>query len=335
MSGTAAVSFLTDDDFEDLIPQRIAYHPGVVLDLVVTGQAPEATTVTATSMHPAQYSTHGQVNVAASEFDSSMNHCVEFPTTVQQINNLSITAIDTVERNLVAQSAIVEEEEQKLIQRYGKLPIAQQTTDMAGMRFKGFDMDDSILDQLRGIGGAGLANNDIYHMYTIQMLQQVLNRQVMIEDRLQAVMQQNYELHEYPIPRLFIVLPKPKRRRDKVTHLLSKQFRLYFLCECGDHTIGAGRGNLPNKIHLAKHEGYDLDQPNEFFQRYGSYVLTMMKFVKYGVMAAGVAVPPLAMFKVVEGIDAIQKSLGMTFDKIGSLVDETIKHIQEMEKNAE
>ncbi|KAI8349899.1 hypothetical protein B0O80DRAFT_459619, partial [Mortierella sp. GBAus27b] len=204
---------------------------------------------------------------------------------------------------------------QKLIQRHGWPPIAQQTGKVAGMQIKGLDMDDPILKQLMGMG--------------------MINQQVIIENKLQAIMQQNYELHEYPIPRLFIVLPKPKRRRDRMTHPLSKQFRLYFLCECGDHTIGAGRGNLPNKIHLAKHGGYDLDQPNEFFQRYGSYVLTMMKFVKYGVMAAGIAVPPLAIFKVVEGIETIQKSLGMTLDKVGSLVDETIKHIQEMEKHTE
>ncbi|KAF9922732.1 hypothetical protein BGZ65_009370, partial [Modicella reniformis] len=49
--------------------------------------------------------------------------------------------------------------------------------------------------------------------------QQTLNHQVILENHIQAVMTQNYELHEYPIPRLSIVLPKPKRRRDKVTSL--------------------------------------------------------------------------------------------------------------------
>ncbi|KAF9974158.1 hypothetical protein BGZ65_008881, partial [Modicella reniformis] len=150
--------------------------------------------------------------------------------------------------------------------------------------------------------------------------QQTLNRQAVLENRIQAVMKQNYELHEYPIP-----------RRDKFTRLLTKQFRLYFLCECGEHTIGTGRGNLPNRIHLAKHEGYDLDQPNAFFEQYGSYVLAIMKFLKYGATAAGVVVPPLALFKVVEGLDSIVKSLKITADGISTLVDETIKHIQELQ----
>ncbi|KAI8349889.1 hypothetical protein B0O80DRAFT_142872 [Mortierella sp. GBAus27b] len=323
-NGNTSVSFMTDDDFEELVPQRILHHPGIILDVVVEGQEPDASVSTPTA---------SQVGTTTIDNGCPTNGNGGLSSVTQDINTLSATAIDTLERSLVAQSVILEREEQKSLQRYGHLPVAQRTSQVAGI--KGLEMDDSILDQLRGMGGTDMANSDIYHMYTIRMLHQIVNRQVIIENKLQAVMQQNYELHEYPIPRLFVVLPKPKRRRDKVTRLLSKQFRLYFLCECGDHTIGVGRGNLPNKTHLAKHEGYDLDKPNEFFQRYGSYVFTMMKFVRYGAMAAGVAVPPLAMFKVVEGIEAIQKTLGMTFDKIGSLVDETIKHIQEMEKNAE
>ncbi|KAF9982812.1 hypothetical protein BGZ65_002475, partial [Modicella reniformis] len=151
------------------------------------------------------------------------------------------------------------------------------------------------------------------------------------ENRFQAMMTQNYELHEYPIPRLFIVLPKSTRRRDMITRPLTKQFRLYFLCDCGEHTIRTGRVNLPHTIHLAKHEGYDLDRPDEFFERYGPYVLTFMKFVKYGMTAAGIIVPPLAHIKIVEGLDAIEKSLKMTSELFGSLSDETINYIQDLQ----
>src|SRR5690349_10609612 len=42
----------------------------------------------------------------------------------------------------------------------------------------------------------------------IQMQQQTLDRLALIQNRVQAILVQNYELHEYPIPRLFIVLPK-------------------------------------------------------------------------------------------------------------------------------
>jgi hypothetical protein len=59
----------------------------------------------------------------------------------------------------------------------------------------------------------------------------------------------------------------------------------------------------------------------------------MLRFLKCGAMAAGVVVPPLALFKVVDGLDAIQRNLMMTTDSIGSLVDETIRHIQDLEGN--
>jgi len=65
-------------------------------------------------------------------------------------------------------------------------------------------------------------------------------------------------------------------------------FRLYFLCECGEHTK-ATKSNTPHCIHLAKHEGYDIERPSAFFQQYGSYVLTILRMLKYGIAVAGVA----------------------------------------------
>ncbi|KAK3815412.1 MAG: hypothetical protein J3Q66DRAFT_389253 [Benniella sp.] len=46
MTGGLAVLFLTDDDLEDLIPLRIAHHPGVVLEVVMeTDDQPDQSTV--------------------------------------------------------------------------------------------------------------------------------------------------------------------------------------------------------------------------------------------------------------------------------------------------
>ncbi|KAF8938437.1 hypothetical protein BGZ58_000890 [Dissophora ornata] len=85
---------------------------------------------------------------------------------------------------------------------------------------------------------------------------------------------------------------------------------------------------IPHEIHLAKHEGYDINRPKEFVQKYGSFVLTMMQMVKYGFTAAGIIVPPLAHFGVVEGIDAVRKGLDLARTSIGSLIDQTIAFIQ-------
>ncbi|KAF8938807.1 hypothetical protein BGZ58_000113 [Dissophora ornata] len=158
-------------------------------------------------------------------------------------------------------------------------------------------------------------------------LQQVLDRVAIIQKRVESIITQTYELHEYPIPRLFIVLPKVTKRRDRITKPFMRQFRLYFLCECGAHTK-TERSRISHDIHLAKHDGYDLDRPDEFFKKYGSYVLTMMQMIKYGIAVAGVVVPTLTHFKVAEGIEAVQKTLDLTRTSFGKLVDETISFIQ-------
>ncbi|KAK3813098.1 MAG: hypothetical protein J3Q66DRAFT_412498, partial [Benniella sp.] len=84
-----------------------------------------------------------------------------------------------------------------------------------------------------------------------------------------------------------------------------------------------------HEIHMAKHEGYDIDKPNEFFEKYGSYILALMYMVKYGIMAAGVVVPPLASSKVMDGLDTAEKHMDYLKKNIGPLVDDSIAFLQD------
>ncbi|KAF9106554.1 hypothetical protein BGX30_008815, partial [Mortierella sp. GBA39] len=61
-----------------------------------------------------------------------------------------------------------------------------------------------------------------------QLHQRALGQLVVLQSRMQAVLTQTYELHEYPIPRLFVVLPQDPSRWDAVNPF-SNKFRLYFL----------------------------------------------------------------------------------------------------------
>ncbi|KAF9923629.1 hypothetical protein BGZ65_008762, partial [Modicella reniformis] len=168
---------------------------------------------------------------------------------------------------------------------------------------------------------------------TIRMQQYTLDRLASIHNRVEAVLlTQTYELHEYPVPRLFIVLPKAVGPRDKSKNLFSDQFRLYFLCECGTHTMTED-SKTKHEIHLAKHEGYDLEQPTKFFERYGHYVLTLMNMIKYGVVVAGLVVPSLANSKIVEGLDTAQKQLEYLKKNIVPLVDDSINFLQDIKSN--
>ncbi|KAF9903457.1 hypothetical protein EC991_003785 [Linnemannia zychae] len=191
---------------------------------------------------------------------------------------------------------------------------------------------------------------------TIQMQQQALDRLALIQNKVAAIMTQTYELHEYSIPRLFIVLPKEEdstvteKLGKSFRNVFVKQFKLYFLCECGDHTrpaeavnklgakhssadntiggIGHAGGTLKHEIHVARHEGYDLDHPTEFFEKYGVYVLTLLQMLKYGVTIAGVVVPPLAHLSLGDGVDAVQKGADSLVTDMGIRVNHAIEYLQ-------
>ncbi|KAG0263852.1 hypothetical protein BG011_007940 [Mortierella polycephala] len=117
-----------------------------------------------------------------------------------------------------------------------------------------------------------------------------------LERKVQVVLTQTFELHEYSSPRLFIVLPEISYQGINPASILNSfattKFRLFFLCECGPHTQPAGQFKT-NHIHIAKHEGYEITRPTEFFRKYGPHVLRLLRAIKYGVSVAGMVVPSL------------------------------------------
>ncbi|KAG0281287.1 hypothetical protein BGZ95_005186, partial [Linnemannia exigua] len=171
---------------------------------------------------------------------------------------------------------------------------------------------------------------------SLRIQQEALDRLAFIQNKATAVLTQNYELHECPIPRLFIVLPKDggataeTLARGARNHF--KQFRLYFLCECGNHTRPSDRKatnpNLKHEIHLARHEGYDIDRPTEFFEKYGAYILTLLQILKYGVTIADVVVPPLSQLKVADGMEGATVSINHAIKDFGARVDSSIAYIE-------
>ncbi|KAG0198459.1 hypothetical protein BGX31_004584, partial [Mortierella sp. GBA43] len=140
-----------------------------------------------------------------------------------------------------------------------------------------------------------------------QMQIQALSQLALLQSRVRALVTQTYELHEYPIPRLFVVLPQDTSSWNPA-NLLSNKFRLYFLCECGEHTKSIN-SKIPHHIHIAKHEGYEISRPTEFFKQYGHYVLTILKMLKFGISVAGVAIPAVSYLVRTDALDQATKSL--------------------------
>ncbi|KAF9565977.1 hypothetical protein EC968_003976 [Mortierella alpina] len=164
-----------------------------------------------------------------------------------------------------------------------------------------------------------------------QMQQRALDQLADLQFRVQAVLTQTYELHEYPIPRLFVVLPQDPSRWDTVDPF-SNKFRLYFLCECGEHTKSIdSQTNIPHHIHVAKHEGYEITRPSEFFQQYGSYVVKMLQMLtfglKLGITVAGVVIPGLPFVISAESIGQVATSAKHWQESIEHGVNRTIGYI--------
>ncbi|KAG0300873.1 hypothetical protein BGZ98_008797 [Dissophora globulifera] len=102
----------------------------------------------------------------------------------------------------------------------------------------------------------------------------------------EAILTQSYELHEFTIPRLFIVLPETLTSWDPMTMLRTK-FRLHFICECNEHTKPAKStkaltSEISHELHLAMHEGYIVRKPTEFFKKYGPFLMVMLEVLKHG-----------------------------------------------------
>ncbi|ORZ28511.1 hypothetical protein BCR41DRAFT_367142 [Lobosporangium transversale] len=99
-----------------------------------------------------------------------------------------------------------------------------------------------------------------------------------------AILTQNVELHEYVIPRLFIILPVDHTKWDP-TNVLKNKIRVHFLCECGDHTAMTSK-NSQKPLHITKHDGYEIRSSTEFFRKYGKHMFILLKWLKLGMTSS-------------------------------------------------
>ncbi|KAK3825615.1 MAG: hypothetical protein J3Q66DRAFT_107434 [Benniella sp.] len=355
MNGTKAVSFMTDDSHRRLDPLRISHYPEVVLKVVLQDpkdlSAPSPVLSSVSHFCPSTTFIGSSLSDSASADDTSSDNDINHrgykdaarttgeAQVLQQLEDLpmhgvkysQMPVLGDVSRQIQSSSAtqyrVLDGGETVPGQLTKVMDISGRTEDQLSTLTKSRELQVQVLEKLQEIQDT----QKQFEQSQKEMLdkqQQALDRLVVIQNRVQAVINQTFELHEYPIPRLFIVLPKASRRNDMPSRSLTKQFRLFFLCECGVHTMKEGSKTL-HQIHLAKHEGYDVDRPAKFFEKYGSYVLTMMDMIKFGFTTGGATVEPLAMFHGPEAIEILQKSLGVSEHDIEGLVDETIAFIED------
>ncbi|KAF9082815.1 hypothetical protein BGX27_004383, partial [Mortierella sp. AM989] len=160
----------------------------------------------------------------------------------------------------------------------------------------------------------------ILQQEVISLQNQALDRLAILQKYAQAILVQNFELHEYPIPRLFIILPEDCTKWNP-KNVLENKFRLHFLCECGDHTMKASKSSQ-HHIHIAKHEGYEIRNSTDFFSKYGKYMLILMQCLKLGELSAITSIPRLVDAGIDYSIDymkalSIENSILSSINTIG------------------
>ncbi|KAG0311923.1 hypothetical protein BGZ97_011553 [Linnemannia gamsii] len=166
--------------------------------------------------------------------------------------------------------------------------------------------------------------------------QQMIHRLIINQQRIDAILVQTYELHEYPIPRLFVIMPEQSKRID-LTSLIGKKYRLHFLCECSDHrksvpdNVDVGRldrdDHFKNRVHLTEHPGYELSRPTEFFEQYGAFVLGTLKILKHCLQVAS-AIAPVAGLAY-GGVTAAVRGLSSFADSHLDKIDESIDFLKD------
>ncbi|KAI8349061.1 hypothetical protein B0O80DRAFT_429173 [Mortierella sp. GBAus27b] len=319
------VSFLRDASLKEIIPRRIAYYPGTVLDVIVDdhnhghslshghNQLNPEVTLLDVAVTADSNTDDKPLVLYSSSVDGSHPSSVgvsNAPSLLQDVVSNFSRQIEGLQMQL-AQSQLLQEDANKMLDKAAE-ERAKNQEEVKEMQRRQQETSDQLVKKQEEMN---------------EMQKMPLDRLAIIHSRVQAVVTQTYELHEYPIPRLFIILPKATGVFDKIKNPFANQFRLYFLCECGTHTMDEN-SKTQHEIHFAKHDGYDLEKPNEFFQRYGSYVLALMNMIKYGITAAGLVVSPLSGLKIVEGIDTTQQHMDYLKKNISPLVDNAINYLE-------
>ncbi|KAG0318954.1 hypothetical protein BG000_004009 [Podila horticola] len=309
------IAYVRDDNGKMYDPKRIPCRPDCVIQVVCKTQQSDLTSLESTIAPGTPLSLNESVDRLSikSNVSKDLDHSEPMSTTLsrrttthihsqlktlnaavelanQSGHRLNAEAMQDLIRQYLEPSSNVQDTQQYLAQNVGIL-----VRDVGELKLQG-----NVLEQLA--------------LKMISMQQQALDRLALIQSKTEAILTQQSELTEYPIPRLFIVLPEEPVKYDPGNWFRTK-FRLHFICECGKHTE-ASNSKVPHHLHLAKHEGYLIREPTEFFKKYGPFLLLMLELIKFGTSIAGHVVPALACLKAVELVDSAKQAVELVTAKI-------------------
>ncbi|KAF9101717.1 hypothetical protein BGX27_011356 [Mortierella sp. AM989] len=314
-AGTVAIPFMRGPDHRKYVPERIPCRPGVIIDII---EDPSTVTIAQQLPEP-----------PTAALEAAVQTLVNQETQLVSVVAVSVP-LSTTELAVNKQQPSVPIEPSS---QAAALTAVSATTTVAVAAPISEPIEPEILLSAANPEFKQFVHGRLEELVDkseqmIRMQQEALDRLALIQTKAEAVLVQNFELLEYTIPRLFIVLPETPSSKWNPANLLGTKFRLHFICECGDHTKQAG-SKIPHHLHLAKHDGYSITQPNKFFVDYGPYLLVMLTLLKYGISIAGIAVPALATLKVVDVVDSVKESCETVTRQVIDGVDQSISFLED------
>ncbi|GJJ67989.1 hypothetical protein EMPS_00335 [Entomortierella parvispora] len=282
------VPFLEDDSFNELVPQRIAYCPDVVLNVVIgepqlEADAPETTL---TTVAPAVDDDEKDAVVLSSDvadlsIQEPQSPTADIATTCPPQNN---TESLEEERSVPqADNAVLD-----------KKTIVQESVTA-------LPAEPAHVDQQTNVAPL---------------------------DQNQAVLGTPFQLDDYPLPRLFVLLPTKLHLVHGVLKPHWRHFRLFFLCEYGAHTNQEGSGQI-NMVHWANHKGYDIKNPENLFPKIFNHILEVMKGIQCG--STFTMVPPATSTSSLAAVE-LQRIEAKTTMSIRALIDMTVEYFEGFKK---
>ncbi|KAG0199968.1 hypothetical protein BGX33_011287 [Mortierella sp. NVP41] len=334
------LNFLEDENEQEYDPKRIAHHPDDIIDIVTASPThttlsppvslPDKTSALPDQNHPSQLYSTSSMELSVSNLSLQSIPASPFPSSLS-LSNSDVCQTVSIARPMAMLSSIASDiiqlqhqldhsTDQHSVYHHQLLErLVQLLQEQADAR----ERDERVLAEL----AAAKERDEEMH----RKQQQTIDRLIVAQQRIEAVLVQNYELHEYPIPRLFVILPDSYETWDP-RGLVMERFRLYFLCECGeecragtsDETVSSDQSSattvtdttssirVKNRIHLAKHEGYELSRPKDFLDSYGPYVLGMLRVLEHCLAVAAVVSPVVGIAhggvkEIIEGVKTISK----------------------------
>ncbi|KAF9093224.1 hypothetical protein BGX27_001650, partial [Mortierella sp. AM989] len=237
-NGESMIKFLMAPDKQRIEPLCIKYYPGVDLDVVLS-TATECVRTDAPIVPPSPVLADAPI---ISQNDASIDSLdgdkviealqVTSPDADIPIGNIHISPVSTIPQLLPLNSSSRVQAAPKITLSFRQIvnlasKKAQESNSQVGL-YDGLGKDiKEMKTELLKISELTAQNAEQASRMVelqealnakqdeIKQLQvQALNQLAVIQNRVQAVLTQTYELHEYPIPRLFVVLPQDSSSWD-------------------------------------------------------------------------------------------------------------------------